>query len=267
MRTLLLSLLIACFTVPACDAYTLVLPQMANGPHWNTTLRLSNRSSDAEIEIKGRLFKSDGTPWTSLGFSYMFGGTYEADQTGAINFSLVGRQTEDWTTFRRTGFPGVDLDLTGWLALEIDDIHRDWLVISAFMTYYPDGLERPAKAQVGIFPTPLCTRTYFTIDAESAVAITNTSYDPVTVGVFLTLQGFGEDRTWGPKEVELGKFEQKALFIRELFPTAQDPLGVFIGRVCIATANGSRTFASLPLIFRQSGVMTSVPALALNDTW
>ncbi len=194
---------------------------------------------------------------------------------GLIAFNVGADLVEEYITGRVTGSADpVDVDSTGYLTLDIDDALRDRVSVTAFFTFYPQAtyVQEPMphyvrsspQSEVGLFPCLAYTQVTFPFDSETAFAVANPADDPVTLYAMLILRKPSpstEDKQIHHAFLTLKEHEQKALFVRELFSLEEISDSDYFGRFILFTQNFSRTFAALPLIFRASGLMTSIPIL------
>ncbi len=246
-------------------AYSVVVPQVAHGPHWKTTVRILNCSEEF-VDLTASLYRADGKHWTTLGLIEHFGSSTNPDSVGRIQFGLIPWTVREIVTSLRPGVPDDGTDQTGYLVFGVDDILKGKVLITAFLTYYPDGTQ--PSTQVGLFPSELYTNMSFPIDIDTAVCLTNPTSDRVAVRVILSLVDASGNRKTYNSELSLEPLQQRALFVREI---VKPPSGLteidYFGWVKFYTEGGILTFAGLPLVFRPNGMMTSTPFVGDDETW
>ncbi len=246
-------------------AYSVIIPQVTHGPHWKTVVRVVNCSAEF-VDLAAVLYSADGKPWTTHGFIEHFGTVKDPDSSGRIQLSLSPWTARELTTSLRSGIPDDGTDQTGYLVFEVADILRGRMLITASFTYYPDGNE--PSAQVGLFPSELCTNISFPVDIDTAVCLTNPASDQVLIRVTLSIIEASGNRKTYSGELSLGPLQQRAVFLKEIVkPGGTLKEADYFGWAKCYTDGGILTFTGLPLIFRPNGLMTSVPFVGNDETW
>ncbi len=142
-------------------AKTIVVPQITNGPHWKTKIRLY--SGYSAVPMKARIFRSDGTPWFGLGMRDESGSLFKPDGTGEISLPMPpGREAAEYTCERNPGSSTdpTGVDVSGYLVCVVDDKYEE-ISVSGIATYYPAGInnsqagEQPGQTQLTLLPSPL----------------------------------------------------------------------------------------------------------------
>ena len=246
-------------------AYSVVIPQVAHGPHWKTTVRILNCSEEF-VDLTASLYRADGKHWTTHGFIEHFGNATNPDSVGRIQFGLIPWTVREIVTSLRPGVPDDGTDHTGYLVFGVDDILKGKVLITAFLTYYPDGTQ--PSTQVGLFPSELYTNMSFPVDIDTAVCLTNPTSQRVVVWVELSIFDASGNRRIYNNQLSIEPRRQQAYFLKEIVKPGPALKEVdYFGWVQFYTEGGIVTFAGLPLVFRPNGMMTSVAFRGNDEAW
>ncbi len=247
-------------------ADTIILPQIANGPHWRTTIRVINLFRGKQ-EFRFRFVRDDGKPWLGLAWSWRFSGTVNVDANGEFTFSASAGQVLEFRSsidpFRAT------VDRAGYMII---DANSEVTKVSAFLTYYKDGRWDFEQGQlgiqtsrVGVPASPIATWVSLPFDEETGVALVNTGTKSISVQFRLSYTDiFGPDKTriFG---IDLGAGEHRAFFLKERVNEKSSVTSDYFGYLYIWTEDGADPFAAIGLIFRDDGVMTSLPVHVIRS--
>lgn len=250
--------------------HNLVLPQIAVGQHYTTTLFFANLGNsqrmpwaeDEDFETRATVyfFRQDGNPYTVLvnGQGPVSEFAFSLGAGGSITLKLTG-QGEDlpgWALVE------IEEDSSGdrvWGDLDDHEVRRGMRLMATAFYALRDEQSRLAS-QVGVVPAMYEPEHFFSSvmaaqagpDLDTGVAIVNTNAEELTVT--LRLKDSAGD-TIATTELSLAAGQQTARFITELFP-GQVPVG-FQGVLEVSTEGEG--IVTLGLLMAE-GVLTSIPS-------
>ena len=236
-------------------ADTVILPQIADGPHWRTTIRIINLFRNKQ-ELTLSFSRSNGRPWVDIAWWWRFTGSLEPDANGKLTIRLEPGEVYELRSFRQAWSGDKDEDIAGYLTL---NANAEVTKVSAFLTYYEDGRPGTETARVGVQDSPIATWVSLPFDEETGVAVVNTGTKPISLQFSLAYTDiFGPDKT-RIFDIDLEAGEHSAFFLKERVNEKSSVTNDYFGYLYMWTEDGADPFAAMGLIFRDDGVMTSLP--------
>lgn len=250
--------------------HNMVVPQIAVGEHYTTTLVLLNLGdteqmgwmSDEDFRTTGTVYvyKQDGTrlpvsvdggaPVSKLPFSL------DAGTTAHFDLTSVGPDTPGWAL--------IDIDepqgSPSWGMRDDHDMRRGERVMATVFYTYTEGNQ--AISRVGVIPSLYVMGRFFTSitavqseeDLSTGVAVVNSGSETATIDLKLK---DADNRLLATRQLFLQPGNQVARFIPQLFPEDGIPVH-FQGFLEIHTRNEG--VVTLGMLVSQ-GILTSIPTL------